>query len=501
MAELEFPEDPAALGLPRDGVYPGDWPLARTARADQSRATVGPYISKRPLQSHPLGLVLHASVLAAALDDHERDQNGNPLPFSTSQVDTHEVAVLRISEGAGKTITEYRTNRELFMAIGRQCAAVLCCRVSPKQKALVVALGKQSLGAAGGPAVTLAIGDGANDVPMIKEAHVGVGISGHEGMQATLASDYAISQFRYLDRLLLVHGRLSYIRISKLVLYFLYKSIVFSLTMSWMTVFNGFSGHSIYDGNIASGFNLLFTFFPVIVMAVLDRDIPTDAQLLRHPQLFEVSRAPGYGFSPSNFAAWALNGLWHSLVIFFGSVLIFDSEDHEGRALPFAQLGVVMFGLVHVTVHIKLWLTFASHTVLSTAVWLFSLSTWFWAWPMYTEVREISWTMNSDLWRSHTLLWQDPRFILALGLLPLLCCSLDVTVKYCSRHMTAQFPVCARPPAAVNALKYQLQREARDESKGYISPAPSICESCGKKGHTLLRIGCDHQCFVIGACV
>lgn len=59
---------------------------------------------------------------------------------------------------------------------------------------------------------TLAIGDGANDVPMIQSAHVGVGISGKEGMQAVLASDYSIAQFRFLSRLLLVHGRWDYRR-------------------------------------------------------------------------------------------------------------------------------------------------------------------------------------------------------------------------------------------------------------------------------------------------
>jgi hypothetical protein len=78
----------------------------------------------------------------------------------------------------------------------------------------VVAMGKQQFGK-----ICLAIGDGANDVPMIKEAHIGIGISGHEGMQAVLASDYAIGQFRFLERLLLVHGRWSYKRISRLIMY------------------------------------------------------------------------------------------------------------------------------------------------------------------------------------------------------------------------------------------------------------------------------------------
>ena len=65
--------------------------------------------------------------------------------------------------------------------------------------------------------VTLAIGDGANDVGMIQEADIGVGISGAEGMQAVMASDVSIAQFRFLERLLLVHGHWCYSRISSMV--------------------------------------------------------------------------------------------------------------------------------------------------------------------------------------------------------------------------------------------------------------------------------------------
>ena len=101
----------------------------------------------------------------------------------------------------------------MFTNFAKMCKAVVCCRVSPQQKADMVELIKGKKAERPGEkdwegvpgATTLGIGDGANDVPMIKEAHIGVGISGHEGMQAVLASDYAISQFRFLERLLLVH--------------------------------------------------------------------------------------------------------------------------------------------------------------------------------------------------------------------------------------------------------------------------------------------------------
>lgn len=142
-----------------------------------------------------------------------------------------------------------------FLDIASQCKAVICCRVTPLQKAMVVELIKRAKNA-----VTLAIGDGANDVSMIKgkfgsrntcyrhsltcvilAAHIGVGISGQEGMQAVLASDYSIAQFKYLERLLLVHGRWSYFRMCKFLRYFFYKNFAFTLCHFWYAFFCGFS--------------------------------------------------------------------------------------------------------------------------------------------------------------------------------------------------------------------------------------------------------------------
>lgn len=102
-------------------------------------------------------------------------------------------------------------------------------RVSPLQKALVVKLVKKNL-----KAILLAIGDGANDVSMIQAAHVGVGISGVEGLQAARSADVAIGQFRYLRKLLLVHGAWSYQRIAKVILYSFYKNIALYMTQFWV---------------------------------------------------------------------------------------------------------------------------------------------------------------------------------------------------------------------------------------------------------------------------
>ncbi|CAF4397792.1 unnamed protein product [Rotaria sp. Silwood2] len=128
-----------------------------------------------------------------------------------------------------------------FLELGTTCKAVVCCRVTLLQKAQVVELVMQNENK-----ITLAIGgDGANDVSMIQKAHIGVGISGQEGRQAVLASDYRFGQFRFLERLLLVHVRWSYLRISKFLRYFFYKNFAFTLCHFWFGFFSGFSAQDI----------------------------------------------------------------------------------------------------------------------------------------------------------------------------------------------------------------------------------------------------------------
>ena len=108
---------------------------------------------------------------------------------------------------------------DLFRDICMKCTAVLCCRMSPAQKAEVVRLVKQSKS----KPITAAIGDGANDVSMIQEAHVGLGIFGKEGRNAARSADFSFAKFKFLKRILLVHGYLYYTRSANLIQYFLYK--------------------------------------------------------------------------------------------------------------------------------------------------------------------------------------------------------------------------------------------------------------------------------------
>uniref|UniRef100_A0AAX7USF9 Phospholipid-transporting ATPase n=1 Tax=Astatotilapia calliptera TaxID=8154 RepID=A0AAX7USF9_ASTCA len=190
------------------------------------------------------------------------------------------------------------------------CQTVICCRVTPLQKAQVVQLVKKYK-----QAVTLAIGDGANDVSMIKVAHIGVGISGQEGMQAVLSSDYSFAQFRYLQRLLLVHGRWSYIRMCKFLGYFFYKNFTFTLVQFWYAFFCGFSAQTVYEDWFITFYNMVYTALPVLGMCLFDQDV-NDRWSLYHPQLYAPGQKNQY-FNKKAFVSYLIHGCYCSLIIFF----------------------------------------------------------------------------------------------------------------------------------------------------------------------------------------
>lgn len=147
---------------------------------------------------------------------------------------------------------------KVFLDLTLNSQAVVCCRVAPKQKALVVRMIKKNIVGA----ITLAIGDGANDVSMILEADVGVGIYGEEGTQAAMASDYAVGEFKCLGKLVLFHGRINYIRIADMILYFFYKNFLFTIPQFYYAFYAAFSGQTLYDDWFVSLYNLVFTSVP-----------------------------------------------------------------------------------------------------------------------------------------------------------------------------------------------------------------------------------------------
>uniref|UniRef100_A0AAR2LFG2 Phospholipid-transporting ATPase n=1 Tax=Pygocentrus nattereri TaxID=42514 RepID=A0AAR2LFG2_PYGNA len=212
-----------------------------------------------------------------------------------------------------------------FLRTACMCKTVMCCRVTPLQKAQVVELVKKYK-----QAVTLAIGDGANDVSMIKAAHIGVGISGQEGMQAVLSSDFSFAQFRFLQRLLLVHGRWSYLRMCKFLRYFFYKNFTFTFVHFWYAFFCGFSAQTVYDQSFIALYNLVYTSLPVLGMALFDQDV-NDGWSLEFPQLYVPGQLSLY-FSKTAFMKCALHSCYSSLVLFFiPYATVYDSMRSDGK--------------------------------------------------------------------------------------------------------------------------------------------------------------------------
>ncbi|XP_047023326.1 phospholipid-transporting ATPase VD [Helicoverpa zea] len=214
----------------------------------------------------------------------------------------------------GRTLTYILDRRSglvaPFLSLARRCSAVLCCRATPLQKAYIVKAVKEELGV-----TTLAIGDGANDVSMIQTADVGVGISGQEGMQAVMASDFAVSRFMYIERLLLVHGHWCYDRLARMILYFFLKNATFVFLVFWFQLYCGFSSMVMIDQVHLMTYNLMFTALPPIVIGAYDRVAPA-ALLTDRPGLYSACRR-GLAYRAHSFWAVLAESLYISVVLFY----------------------------------------------------------------------------------------------------------------------------------------------------------------------------------------
>ncbi|XP_049487958.1 phospholipid-transporting ATPase VD isoform X1 [Panthera uncia] len=245
----------------------------------------------------------------------------------------------------GKTL-EFALQESLqkqFLELTACCQAVVCCRATPLQKSEVVKLVRNHL-----QVMTLAIGDGANDVSMIQVADIGMGISGQEGMQAVMASDFAISQFKHLSKLLLVHGHWCYTRLSNMVLYFFYKNVAYVNLLFWYQFFCGFSGTSMTDYWVLILFNLLFTSAPPVIYGVLEKDVSAET-LMQLPELYK-SGQKSEAYLPLTFWITLLDAFYQSLVCFFVPYYTYQGSDIDifafGNPLNTAALFIIILHLV-----------------------------------------------------------------------------------------------------------------------------------------------------------
>ncbi|ETB61674.1 hypothetical protein YYC_01517 [Plasmodium yoelii 17X] len=239
-----------------------------------------------------------------------------------------------------------------FFYLADKCSSVICGRVSPYQKGSIVSSANRLL-----KKNTLAIGDGANDCNMIKMANIGVGIRGQEGVQAFNSSDYGISQFRFLRNLILIHGRLSYRRISKLVVYMFYKNIVFIFPLFIYGSISLYSGQKIYYEFLLHLYNVMFTSLPIVILAILDKDVSLNTAL-NNPCLYKLGIHNFY-FNINKFISWVLNSLFQGLLVFIIPLYFlayYNIPSSTGEPFDIWSIGCVTYLLAVLIVNIKILL-------------------------------------------------------------------------------------------------------------------------------------------------
>ncbi|XP_051774520.1 phospholipid-transporting ATPase 11C isoform X3 [Ctenopharyngodon idella] len=281
--------------------------------------------------------------------------------------------------------------RSLFLQICQNCTAVLCCRMAPLQKAQIVKMVKNSKGSP----ITLSIGDGANDVSMILEAHVGIGIKGKEGRQAVRNSDYAIPKLKHLKKLLLAHGHLYYVRIAHLVQYFFYKNLCFILPQFLYQFFCGYSQQPLYDAAYLTMYNICFTSMPILAYSLLEQHISIEILLVNASLYREIAKNAMLRWRP--FLYWTVLGLFQGLLFFFGVRFLFSNPALQDNGQVFGNwsYGTIVFTVLVFTVTLKLALdtrhwTWINHFVIWGSLAFYVFFSFFWGgiiWPFLKQQR------------------------------------------------------------------------------------------------------------------
>ncbi|XP_036744085.2 phospholipid-transporting ATPase IG isoform X6 [Manis pentadactyla] len=281
--------------------------------------------------------------------------------------------------------------KSIFLQICMKCTAVLCCRMAPLQKAQIVRMVKNLKGSP----ITLSIGDGANDVSMILESHVGIGIKGKEGRQASRNSDYSVPKFKHLRKLLLAHGHLYYVRIAHLVQYFFYKNLCFILPQFLYQFFCGFSQQPLYDAAYLTMYNICFTSLPILAYSLLEQHINIDT-LTSDPRLYmKISGNAMLQLGP--FLYWTFLAAFEGTVFFFGTYFLFQTSSLEENAKVYGNwtFGTIVFTVLVFTVTLKLALdthfwTWINHFVIWGSLAFYIFFSFFWGgiiWPFLKQQR------------------------------------------------------------------------------------------------------------------
>ena len=206
---------------------------------------------------------------------------------------------------------------ERFFQTSMKALSVVCCRCSPTQKRIIVKTIKKYTDAR-----TAAVGDGGNDVAMIQEADVGIGIVGKEGLQASLAADYSIIEFKSLSTLLLWWGRIGYKNTSMVANFVIHRGLIISFNQFIFSLFFYYNAVALYNGQLSFGYSTIFTALPSISI-LLDQDVNKD-NVIKFPNLYKAL-LKGRELNIKNFLWWVFKSIFQSGILMLGSILIYPN--------------------------------------------------------------------------------------------------------------------------------------------------------------------------------
>lgn len=312
---------------------------------------------------------------------------------------------LVITGPALEQIMSHDIRRAMLLELGVSCKVVIACRVSPLQKSQLVDMVREGIVP---EPITLSIGDGANDVSMIQRAHVGVGISGNEGQQAANVADFSISKFKYLQRLLLVHGRWNYRRICKVITYVFYKNFCLTLTLFYFSAVTLFSGTSLYDSWIYTSFNI-HTMLPICAIGTLDQDVREEF-VMKFPALYLTGRM-NLDLNPSVIFQYILLAILHSFIVMFWPYFSYFGLDQVDLGGIWV-FGTLVFSCLIFTVQYRVMVITSTWTSITGIVLAISFFLFFLMLLIYGIWYTLSWDYY---WASYKMMGSGIFWVVLFG--------------------------------------------------------------------------------------
>ncbi|XP_077286120.1 phospholipid-transporting ATPase IF-like [Arctopsyche grandis] len=306
-------------------------------------------------------------------------------------------------------------NETRFSDMSLKCESVICCRLSPLQKALIVRLIKKSPGRP----VTAAVGDGANDISMIQEAHVGFGIFGKEGRQAARSSDFAFASFQMLKKILLVHGHWYYQRLATLIQYSFYKNLAFVNLMLFYQIQSNFSTQTVFDSMFLSLYNLFFVSAPIFAISLTEQ-CHSSGLLMSNPILYKNQRKNKL-LSTKYFLTWCLTATYHSVIIYGFCCILWQINpviSKDGMSAEFWSFGAMIFHLLVVIANLKLLINARYQTAIFVVVVFLSILVFMALSATYSSIYLM---YDGDVTGTYTRLLASPVFWL-LNLVTIVAC-------------------------------------------------------------------------------